>query len=202
MRIEDRIEVKQNVKITCRERGKIVARREGHNIWLNYGRAYLAQLIGYQSIGPDVPFINHRIKYMGFGIGGTRQLALPTANSAPMTEYPGTNAQTDTDATVLTLERPVRISGGSGPPAFGDQWVGTVNAPATLAPTQVTFIVALSGAEISYSPYLSVPLSEIGLFTAEANPQLSNNRIVAYDTFDTLSKTLSIAVEVEWTIKF
>src|SRR5580693_641378 len=99
-RIVETVEVRNNLIITARERGKIAHRREGHNIWLNLGREYLANLIAASSFGPVVRERTDVIQYMGFGIGGTQQLALSTANSAPLsTGYPGTNLQTDTDPT-------------------------------------------------------------------------------------------------------
>jgi hypothetical protein len=200
------IEVKQNVHLIARERGKIVARRDGHNIWVNLGREYLAGLIAYASFTPVTPERDDRIRYMGLGIGGTRQLALPVANAAPLvTAYPGTNAKTDTDPTVTILERPVRTSGSSDPyPGQGaDVWVGQIQAPATHGTaTEVTFKRLFSTLEISYSPFLTVPLSEVGLFTASANVNIFNNLLVAYDTFDTLSKTNAFELEIDWTVRF
>jgi len=201
--VED-IEVKQNLIITCRERGKLKERREGHNIWLNLGREYLASLIAYATFGPDTTERDDRIKYMGFGVGGTRQLVSPVPNPVGVT-YPGTNAQTDTDATITTLERPVRVSGSDSvtPGLAGDEWIGLIQAPAihTLA-TEVTFRRLFTQLEISYTPFLSVPLSEIGLLTAAADTESYSNTLVAYDTFDTISKTSAFDIEVEWTIRF
>ena len=200
------IEVKQNLKLTMRDRGKIVGRREGHNIWVNVGREYLAELISYAAFSPDTPERNDRIKYMGLGIGGTRQLALDAANSAPIAPpYTGANNQTDLDPTVSQLERPVRISGSDSdyPGLSGDVWIGTVQAPAEHAlATEATYRRVFTQLEVSYSPFLSVPLSEIGLFTSAADPGLYRNSLVAYDTFDTLSKTSAFELEVEWTIRF
>jgi hypothetical protein len=143
LRFVDEIEVKQNLRIVARERGKIVAKREGHNIWLNLGREYLAKLIAYISLGPDVPELDFRVKYMGLGIGGTAQLAPAAANAPPISPpYVGTNTQTDVDPTVTYLERPVRISGSASPyPGLaGDVWLGTVQAPAVhTTPTETTF---------------------------------------------------------------
>ena len=206
MRIVDIIEVKQNLSLIARERGKIVARRDGHNIWLDLGREYLAQLISLASFGPDVPVREDRIKYMGVGIGGTRQLALATANSAPISPpYVGANTQTDADPTVTTLERPVRVSGSATayPGIAGDAWIGQVQVPPDLTiSTQVTFRRVFSGTEVSYGPFLSVPLSEVALFTNAAAPVNYLNTAVAYDTFDTLSKTAAIDIEAVWTIRF
>jgi hypothetical protein len=205
MRIVDTIEVRSNLIITARERGKVVARREGHNIWLDLGREYIAQLIAYQSFGPDTPVRNDRIKYMGVGIGGTRQLALPTANSAPISPpYTGNNAQDDATPTVSTLERPVRVSGSTTnyPGIAGDAWVGQIAAPPNLSISgEVTFRRVFTRTEVSYGPFLSVPLSEVMLFTSAADPENYQNAGVAYDTFDTISKTSAVNVEFLWTIR-
>jgi len=202
----DTIEVRQNLIITARERGKIVARREGHNIWVDLGREYLASLIAYSSMSPLTAEREDRIRYMGAGMGGDRQLALGTANAEPLlTPYPGTNAQTDSDAGVTSLERPVRVSGGATAyPGVGtDVWLGQLAAPAAhpLA-TQTKFVRIFTSGEINYGTFLTVPLSEIGLFTGLADPAVYNNTLVAYDTFDTISKTAAFELEVDWTIRF
>lgn len=206
MRIADTIEVRSNLIITARERGKIVDRREGHNIWLDLGREYLAQLIAFQSFGPDTPVRNDRIKYMGLGIGGTRQLALTTANSSPISPpYIGNNAQDDATPGVTTVERPVRVSGGSSayPGIAGDAWIGQIAAPPDLSGgTEVVFSRVFTQTEVSYSPFLAVPVSEVMLFTSAADPENYQNTGVAYDTFDTLSKTTAVAIEFRWTIRF
>jgi len=206
MRSATVIEVKQNLWLTMRERGKIIGRREGHNIWVNLGREYLASLIAYSSFTPVTAERNDRVRYMGLGIGGTRQLALGVANAAPLvTAYPGGNTQTDTDPTVTTLERPVRLSGSPDPyPGQGtDVWIGQVQAPAThTTVTEVTFKRLFTTLEISYGSFTTVPLSEVGLFTAAANPNVYNNTLIAYDTFDTLSKTNAFDLEIVWTIRF
>lgn len=204
LRIVDTIEVKQNLKLIARERGKIVALREGHNIWLDLGREWIANLIGLQSLSPDTPQEDNRLKYMGLGIGGTRQLAPGTANAGDLlADYPGTNNQTDTDPGVTTLERPVRVTGGSGAPTAGDLWIAANQVPTDhLTATSATFRRVFTQLEVSYHPYLTVPMSEIGLFHAGADPQYYLNNPVAYDTFDTISKTSAVELEVEWTIRF
>lgn len=207
MRFLETVQVRNNLKLTMRERGKIVQRREGHNIWLDIGREYLAYLIALTSYGPDVPQRNDRIKYMGFGIGGTRQVAPGVANTPPMsTAYPGTNLQTDQDPTVIRLERPVRISGSTTAPPYSptDVWLGTIQAPAIHSTaTEVTFRRLFTLSEVSYLTFLSVPLSEIGLFTSAAIPiGQPYNLPVAYDTFDTISKTGAFEIETDWTVRF
>jgi hypothetical protein len=205
-RIRDRVEVRNNVKFTMRERGKKVFEYENHNIWLNLGREYLASLIDYTSFTGPTPERNDRIAYMGVGIGSNQQIALTTANSPPLsTAYPGTNAQINTDPTVTALERPVRISGGSTPypGAGGDVWLGQVVAPAVhTTATQTTFSHLFGETDVSYSPFLVVPLSEIMLFTFDANPSVFNGVGVAYSTFPTISKTNAFTLLIDWSILF
>lgn len=200
------IEVKQNLILTVRERGKIVERREGHNIWLNLGREYLASLIAYSSMSPLTPERDDRIRYMGLGIGGNRQQMLSLANASPLVgPYPGTNAQTDSDATVTKLERPVRVSGGTvAYPGVGtDIWLGQIAAPASHpTSTQTKFSRVFASSDVSYGAFLSVPVSEVGLFPGAADPTVYNNTMVAYDTFDSISKTAAFELEVDWTIRF
>lgn len=207
MRRSEHIEVHSNLILTFRERGKIVAQRKGHNIWLNLGREYLASLICYSSFGPNVTERDDRIRYMGLGIGGTRQLALPTANNPPITPaYSGSNIQTDVDPTVTSIERPVRVTGASDSFPYADPsnvWLGQVQAPVFHpTPTQSQFKRLFAESDVSYAPFLTVPLSEVALFTNAANPALYNNTAIAYDTFDTVSKTSAFSLEVDWTIRF
>lgn len=220
MRLEDAIECESNLSLILRERGKkIVDQRHVHNIWVNLGREYLPKLIAYQAlpasgvVSPVVAQEDRRVRYMGLGIGGTRQLQLTIANNPPFsTHYPGTNNQTDTNPAVTTLERPVRLSSpipanpALPPYDAGDVWLGQVQAPAVHnTPTSVTFDRIFSESEISYGPFLSVPLSEIGLFLHSTNPayiNVFNNTVIAYDTFDTISKTTAFSLEVQWTIRF
>jgi len=217
MQITDKLMVRSNLELTMRERGKIVARRKGHNIWLNLGRQYLAQLITYNSFagGVGTPLRNDRVQYMGLGIGGNQQIALGVANASPLGAsppspsgaYPGTNIQTDTDPTVIALERPVRVSGGVLPYPYypTDVWLAQVQAPAWSVddvPYDATFSVLFEQTDVSYNPYLLVPLSEVGLFTAAANPNIYNNAPIAYDTFNTITKTDAFELEIQWTIRF
>ena len=103
------------------------------------------------------------------------------------------------------MERPVRISGSTTayPGIAGDQWVGLVGSADPLTvPTQVTFRRLFTLSEISYGPYMSVPISEVGLFTSAADPNNHQNTMIAYDTFDTISKTSAFELEVVWTLRF
>lgn len=207
--IDDRIlGVKNNLRLTMRERGKIVQRREVHNIWLTTGRQWLAQHIAYSSYSPRTIENAMCPRYMGFGMGGTRQLAIGTTQAVPLvTAYPGTNVQTDVDPEVTNLERPVRISGGTTtyPGNTGtDVWLKQIQVPPIHdIPTRTRYVCTLLETDISYSPYVIVPLSEAGLFLDSSSslyPNTYNNAPIAYDTFETLTKTTKFQLEVDWTL--
>lgn len=216
MRTTEDIEVRQNIQIIVRERGKVCERRAQHNIFVDLGREWLTRLITYQQYSPLLAQRDDRVRYMGFGIGGTRQLALAAANADPIggvsgayrafgASRVGRNAQTDLDRSVATLERPVRVSGGSSayPGVTGDRWIGQIQAPVEHPTgTSARFRRVFTQDEISYTPFTSVPLSEVGLFTSAAVPGFYLNTLIAYDTFDTLMKTAAISIEVEWTFNF
>lgn len=212
------IEIKQNVKLVARERGKIIARREGHNIFVNAGRDWLRDLIHYVSLPalgvspthPDDAGAYHRIRYMAFGIGGNRQTAPSSLFTAvPFTAYPWddhTFTQSDDDPTVYALESPVPVgsTGGAFPNDY--QWMGQVTAPPDLPGTgQVRFTRIFTETELTFGSAPLMPLSEVGLFTNAAVYNIKPTAVgamVAYDTFNTLNKTNAIAIELEWTIKF
>jgi len=123
--------VKSNVFILLREKGRLVDYREGHNIWVDQGREYLAQSI------TDVSSEERGVKHIAFGIGGTKQGLPGIADAPPMlVSYPfgfdpvGTNGheyrtEYPINPLIQTLERPVRITGGVAPyspPPAGDTW--------------------------------------------------------------------------------
>ena len=213
------MELKSNLKITVRERGKIVMRREGHNIWLNSGRLYLAQLISYATFGPDTFFTDLRIRYMGFGIGGNQ--ASPFSDLDPLlaTHYPGTHIYSDTDPTQQRLERPVRQSWTTPLPTLpvgiypvlaydpGDVFQTQVD-PAIVEPvvTARTFSTSFSTTDFNGPGafpgfFLQVPLSEIALFAA-GGLNTYGALAAAYDTFDPIPKTQNFGFDVQWTVRF
>lgn len=223
----DLVEAKVNVRITARERGKKVPRhcREGHNIWVNQGRQYLAEVISPK----DNTFGDHYleppvrvVRYMGLGIGGDSQSLTPAG--ALVTDYPGQNLFDDTVLTTTYLERPVKVTGTAGTGSAAGVWLKDVVAPPTFSGspiTKVEFETLFTNSDLHLSgAYPSVPLSEIGLFLSTetasrpsdevydyANPPTYVNaatrqKLIAYNTFDTIAKTSSISLEVHWEISF
>jgi hypothetical protein len=214
MRITDAFEVKWNIEIDLIERGK--RRRwhhRSHNIVVNTGRQFLAEVITASALGPGT-FVRTQdavVRYIGFGIGGSRQVA-SAASSPPLTDAPpagygpSATTQTDTDPTVAILERPVRVSAAP-------LWMREVSTPGTF-PTalRTTFVTVFSETDISHGSFVSVPLTEIGLYKSSANPALPNGAVgaypgagghlIAYDTFDPVYKTGRFSIEVRWTWRF
>lgn len=196
-----------NIELDVRERGKIVQRERTHNIVTNIGRQFLAEVIVSDAAAPTI--VRHQntvVRYIGFGIGGARQNS-SIANSAPFSvDYPGSNTQTDTDLTVMGIERPVQVT--SAP-----LWMREITAPATFpSATSVRFTSVFIETDLNFGSYSSVPLSEIGLFTSAANPALPNGTtgvypgagglMIAYDTFNTIHKSGVFSIEVRWEFRF
>jgi len=227
---KDIIEAKTNVRIVARENGKKVPKlcRESHNVWVNFGRQYLAEVISplNGSFGAhynDAPV--RVVRYMGVGIGGDSQL-LEVASVYPLLDshYPGQNTFDDTVITTTFLERPVKVTGTPGVGTSPGVWMSSVTAPPTFGGspiTKVTFDTLFQYTDISlYPAYPSVPISEIGLMLSSeavsrtsqqvydygAPPDYINSstrqKLVAYNTFDTINKTASVALEVYWELQF
>jgi hypothetical protein len=204
-----------NLEIVVRERGKIVTRRDGHNIWVNQGRSFLSQVMAYQGYDPDTFQQANLPRFMGFGLGGTKQNAFGIAAVAPcLTHYPGTNNNLNIDPDIDRLERPVRIDWTVDPPSPptgsppslvydpGDLWLQEVTP--VIHPTAYTlqWSCTFSETDFSRSTFIAVPLSEIGLFLNGSDPNVYNNTLIAYDTFETITKTENFSIDVTWTVRF
>lgn len=199
--------------------GKVKEKRRSHNIFVNYGRDWLASLVGLQSGG--TPFRTDRPRYMAFGIGGQSQLIgadtiRGTAAGSPYAypQYPnewgtanpgsGDPTQTDTDPSVLALEWPVEV--------LTNDYYDDVSLPNVYPGSTgvVRFTSVLGLTEVSFGANPSVPLSEIGLFTesvTQTDPPTTavlpaEKYMIAYNTFDTLSKTTQFVLEIDWELRF
>lgn len=213
------MELKSNLEITVRERGKIVMRREGHNIWLNVGRFYLASLISYAAYSPDAFLQNLRIRYMGFGIGGSKASGIADVDPLLVAHYPGTHVFTDTNPKQTRLERQVRESWITPLPvapvgiypflnyAPGDVFQTQLDiAIVEPIPTARTFSASFSTTSFNgTSPFPGdfriMPLSEIALF-AYGGVNTYGADAVAYDTFDPIPKTQNFGFDVVWSVRF
>lgn len=176
------------VKILMRERGKIVpgSHREGHNIWTNTGREYLALLMSIAS-APSTGYRSDKIAYIGIGTG----------------------AQVE-EAGVLGLVTPVAYTTGQFlapldvPPTF----------PLTPTRTTVRYHRIFDEDQITLSPGSTVNISEMGLFTNGRQSdyavglrdttlaQAVNQSPAAYKAFEPIGKKDSLQLEVSWEIRF
>lgn len=200
--------------------GEVKEKRRSHNIFVNYGRDWLASLVGLQSGG--TPFRTDRPRYMAFGIGGTSQLIdadtiRGTAPGSPYSypQYPnqwgtatpgsGNPSQTDTDPSVIGIEWPVVVLGTND--YYDDISLPNVY-PGSTGVIRFTSVLGLT--EVSFGAHPSVPLSEIGLFTesvTQTDPPTTavlpaEKYMIAYNTFDTLSKTTQFVLEIDWELRF
>jgi hypothetical protein len=219
-----------NVRIIGRERGKRVPKlcREDHNIWVNIGRQYLAEVIApkdsnFNAHYSDIGGTTQVVKWMGLGIGGDSQIAdialtYPTLDA----HYPGLNTFDDETITASYMERPIKVSGTAGTGTSPGVWMSAVAAPPTFSGTPihiVEFMTLFTEPDLHLGgAYPAVPLSECALMLAGEVSNLnsddvydyatppyvgaSRQRLIAYNTFTTLTKTSSVALEIHWQIQF
>lgn len=207
MRFVEDLPIRVNVKIDLFDRGKRKRwHRSSHNIITNTGRLMVLENITAQSFSGG-SFARHQdtvARYIGFGIGGSRQTD-PSAGASPLSDahpagYGGTNIQTDDDPAVGILERPVEITPGV--------WMKQLATPGTFGPVSTTFITNVTTTEINFVHPL-VPISEIALYKSSADPTLPNGgvgaypgppgHVIAYDTFTPFPKSGLISFQVQWT---
>jgi hypothetical protein len=210
--VSDRIEVGWNLEILGFDRGKRrVLHQRTHNIVTNTGRQFIAENLAAAAFsgGGFTRQQNTVVRYVGLGIGGTRQNA-PAALQAPLSDaypggYGGSNNQTDIDVSVARLERPVR--------ATESAWMKQVGAPASFpSANAVTWVAQFDAVDVNLTPHTVMPISEVGLYSSGADPAQPNGAagtypggsgfLVAYDTFISLPKTGYWSLLVRWTWKF
>lgn len=223
MRVSQDIALQSNVYLSLinPRTGQTVARRHSHNIFINYGRDWIAHLIGLASV--DTPFRSDRVKYVGVGIGGAQQtFASADIRDPAKHNHPGfpdvwpTGAgsgdpgQTHTDPAVTGLEWPVLVDVG--------EYYKIISQDHTFPSTGVIrFTTVFGEAELSYGGVTNVPISEIGLFTQRIDSDLGGQTtppvvwsgqsyvekaMVAYNQFPSLPKTTGFVLQVDWELRF
>lgn len=183
------IETKGWVKTLCRERGKIVpgSHREGHNVWTNTGREFLAMLMTYQVNG-STPYRNDRMAYVGIGTG----------------------LQVE-DTNVASLVNPIAYNLANEFLAVFQH--DATSFPLTPTRTTVRYIRVFSETEIT-TGVDSVLISELGLYSdGEQNSfaqggrvtslaQASSQSPAAYKALpEPVEKTNALEFQVEWEIR-
>lgn len=189
------VEIQGWVKLLMRERGKVVpgSHREGHNIWTNTGREYLAMLMSIEdSSAPTVAFRKDQVAYIGVGTG----------------------SQTE-DAGVTSVVTPVAYS--------GSDWLAALDMPPSfpLSPTRtsVRYTRIFTESQITTTPASYEDISEMGLFTNgsplstpiyDPDTELRDLTLanaasqapVAYKSFEPVRKTDAMQLEISWEIRF
>jgi len=172
------------------ERGKLVAVRDGFNIWTLTGREFLAELMALQSVNPTRQvFRNDRIAYVGVGTGAQLEVS-----------------------NISGLVNPVPYRTG--------QFLAPLAAPATFpvsgvdaARTAVRFARRFGRNEISLG--YDVVLTEYGLFT-DGDPDnnwdtgstptdfdtASGRAPMAYKAEEPITKNVAFALDLIWEVRF
>lgn len=212
LRHTDLLDVTWNLELIGFDRGKRrLLHERTHNIVVNNGRQFIAEVLSASAFaGPSFTRTqNSVVRYIGFGIGGTRQNSVEASDSPLADAYPtgygGTNDQTDVDVTISRLERPVK--------ATSSAWLKQVATPATFPnATSVQWSALFDAADLNLAPHVMMPISEIGLYSSAADPTLPNggsgtypaatSAMIAYDTFTALPKTAFWSVLARWTWQF
>jgi len=189
------VDVKNNVEIILRERGKIVARRESHNIWTQPGKTWLGRVMSYTYWSPDTWMENHRLRYMSFGIGGVLQGDAQAFVPPLSVDYPGTNQQTNRDDRVTSVERQILFNATDYYKQFD-----TVDL---VSPYHIRFGVEILTTDINLTgTYLTVPLSEVALHNSLLTVTTPGADAMGYDVFDALPKSSLQDMTVFWTVRF
>lgn len=226
------IQLYSNIRITRRERGKLVARPyEGHNIVVNLGRNWLKKIMcvgSYPVNDPDVveppehgetleayALDNYKMRFIAVGVGGIHQRQTP----------PGPGGQTEI-VTVAGLEAPVAVKWKADPDYH---WMKQVLAQPLTDPlshvsdTAVRFRCVFRETDISFAdqqgPHgTNVPVSEALLLTSAAYPYVppclgepypgypghvdSVPGAVAYNVFEDQPKTPFMTMEIDWEVLY
>ena len=223
--------MRSNVFINHRRLGKLVERREVHNVWTFFGNQYLAEMVGENApFATPQPQRADRIKYMGLGIGGVFQDNV-LVDSAPITTYYPTGSaelryppdytlygysngkeydQRDpTSPRLETLERPVRRTGSTTayPGDATDRWLieppDLYNTHQTTQELTIHAFLDATGGDFLIGTIADMPLSEAGLFTSDAADQgVPYQPLVAYVCFDTILIDNTSELEFIWRVRF
>jgi len=176
------------LKMELRERGKLVTRREGHNIWTLTGREFIVETITLAALVPARA--KHRddaLRYFGFGTGATPEVAEVSRLVAPVEYRAG------------EFLAPAQV-----PATFPSASLGTARTAVQLKREYAENELSMGG---------PVTLTEFGCFT-DGDPA-NNNAVgrptdhatasiqapVGYKPFDPFTKNLNRTLEVIYELR-
>jgi hypothetical protein len=181
--------IEGKVRLEMRERGKLVTRREGSNIWTLTGREYLAELIALQSRNPRTLFRSDRVAYIGMGSGVQAEVSNITSLVDPVVYKTGEY-----------------LASLAAPATFPSSGTTTSN-------TATRFVREFSTGELSLG--YNVVITEAGLFT-DGDPDndwdtastptdfsaAAGRAPVAYKSFEPVTKTTQFTLRIVWDVRF
>lgn len=160
-------------------RGRTVpgSERHGHNVFTDKGRETLTQLMCWDTIEPDVPHTDHRVRWAGVGAGLQPEIT-----------------------SVVALVSPLQVDGG------GD-YLKVLDHSLSSFPIKTTLrhVLTFDTTELSHAG--DVIVSEAGLFLDSSpgltlDPAVGTNNPAFYKTFDGIVKTPAFSLEIIWEHKF
>jgi hypothetical protein len=209
-----------NVSIQQVDAGSVVRELEAHNVWTAVGREWLSRLISFSAIatnGTGTPEEDNRISGLALGIGG-KLGDTPASNATLAAHYPagydihGTAGNTYDQEhpygpEIQSLERPIRISGGTNPyntASPSDVWVASGISTRYPDARSVCFYwdITCDTSSILYSDMTTAPISEFGLCTSAYSPTALFTPVVAYLSTSPFRINRSTVLHVSWSIRF
>lgn len=196
-RLRDSVLRSVNFQLQAFDRGKKVPGlfREGHNVLTNAGADWLADLVGWKTLGGagDVAYTNRRVRWMGIGTGSQAEVPGVTGLVSPTIVAPGTYL-----AAIQETQRPT---------------AGTCIFIREFAPSEVSIpdeglsLVTVSEAGLFADVYpVSVAGGDndgaVGAADTAHDPTSSANAPIAYHAFEPVTKTVDISFRIEWTFLF
>lgn len=184
------IGVKSNFEAILRDRGKVVERREGHNVFTVTGRNLLSRLLSWQTIASaDIPYTHRRIRWFGVGTGTSLEvtslvgLAIPAQVTSSIYLVPVQLVEFPTSTSVrFTREFTNTEISLTGPVIVTEAGLFADVSPASMGGTE----------DVEYTTG--------GLTTL--NPASGTNSPVAYKTFEGITKTVDFSLELRWEFRF
>lgn len=195
MRFNETIGIEANLRMVMRERGKLVERREYHNVFTITGRNWLSKLSAWSTIGSqDIPFTQRRVRWMGAGIGSQLEVTTVAALAQPTLA-----TSTDFLSAIQTVNFPTSTS-VEFIKEFSVNEITVTGAPVAL--TEVALFVDYDPAEGGLANDGTEDVEIGGSVNTTLNPAIGTNSPVAYKTFDPITKTIDFTFEVQWEFRF
>lgn len=185
------IAVHSNVELYLRERGKLVDRRIGHNVFTVTGRNLLSKLISWSTIAStDIPYTNRRARWMGLGSGSQLEVTTVVGLNQPVLVVSPDKYL----AAIQTVEFPTSTS-VRFTREFGTSDVNLAGTPVTITE---------AGLFADVSPGLNNSTDDVPytLGGTTLSPTVGTNPPIAYKAFDGLTKTVDFTLEIRWEFRF